>query len=106
MKPYRRTKAFRVMLSERFYEVWNARKAGRIVTPQQRRVGDLVALGFHTRDIADTLGIAVRTVKAHLRALYCVTGANGIVQLAVWWNCELFRIGLGLEEPTCNQNLQ
>lgn len=65
--------------------------------PRLREVGDLISLGFHQKEIGRELGIPEHTVKQHTGRLVQMTGARNAVQLAVWWNCPLFRIGLGLE---------
>jgi DNA-binding NarL/FixJ family response regulator len=42
-----------------------------------------VAFGWHNQDIADHLGISVRTVESHLRHIYAKLGIASRVQLAL-----------------------
>lgn len=53
------------------------------LTPQQFRVLELVALGKLNKQIADTLGIQERTVKAHLQAIFEKLGARNRTQAGV-----------------------
>ena len=55
-------------------------------TPQERRIADLLLLGYSTEEIAKELKIAKRTVKMHLNRMYIRAGiTDGIkrVKLAV-----------------------
>lgn len=72
-------------------------EGGSKVTPLQKRVGDLLAEGLHAKEIGKELKMSGRGVKDHIINLCRLTGARGNVQLAVWWNCPIFKIGLGLE---------
>ena len=53
------------------------------LTPQQFRVLELVALGRLNKQIADSLGIQERTVKAHLQAIFEKLGARNRTQAGV-----------------------
>jgi DNA-binding CsgD family transcriptional regulator len=55
------------------------------LTPTEREVCRLVADGASNRDIAEQLGVSVRTVESHLARIYPKTGQRGRVALAVWW---------------------
>ena len=47
------------------------------LTAQQGRVLQLLVVGRRNREIALVLGIAVRTVRAHLAAIFAKTGIDG-----------------------------
>ncbi len=53
------------------------------LTPQQFRVLEFVALGRLNKQIADSLGIQERTVKAHLQAIFEKLGARNRTQAGV-----------------------
>lgn len=53
------------------------------LTPQQRRIAELMAEGQANREIAQTLGIAPNTVKAHVSSLLHRLGLHNRTQLAV-----------------------
>ncbi|MEO9138902.1 MAG: response regulator transcription factor [Jatrophihabitans sp.] len=52
------------------------------LTPQEQRVLTLLARGERDQDIADHLGIAVRTVRSHLERIRDKTGRRRRVELA------------------------
>jgi|SRR5580658_8611986 DNA-binding NarL/FixJ family response regulator len=69
------------------------------LTREELRVTALLGEGFHVKDIAQELRKAARTVKGQLRSVYIKLGLMDerrlpYVRLAVWWNCELFQLGL------------
>jgi DNA-binding NarL/FixJ family response regulator len=70
------------------------------ICTRQRSVAQLVACGFHIPDIARELNVSQQIVKENLCSLYRKFGIPNdgrvcqIVRLAVWMNCELFRIGM------------
>jgi DNA-binding NarL/FixJ family response regulator len=79
-------------------ELRRRREAGPL-TPQQRRIASMLAEGFDRKEIAAELKIDQRTVKSHLSELYRRLGLDDLtftprVRLGVYWNCELFQIGL------------
>ncbi|MBX3724716.1 MAG: response regulator transcription factor [Xanthomonadales bacterium] len=53
------------------------------LTPQQRRVLELVARGQLNKQIADAMGIQERTVKAHLTAIFERLGVRNRTQAGV-----------------------
>lgn len=53
------------------------------LTPQQRRVLELVAKGRLNKQIADAMGIQERTVKAHLTAIFERLGVRNRTQAGV-----------------------
>jgi len=62
-------------------------------------VAKQLAEGLAGREIARNLGKTHRTVKLQLGNIYRKMNlsdrrVNPYVKLAVWWNCELFQIGL------------
>lgn len=58
------------------------------LTPREREVMELVIAGRHNREIAEALGISVRTVEVHKARMMAKLGAEGIPQLV--------RISLGV----------
>lgn len=55
------------------------------VTPRQYDVARLLYdSGFSNIEIAENLGLSVRTVESHLRTLYEVTNVKGDRELLVW----------------------
>jgi DNA-binding NarL/FixJ family response regulator len=70
------------------------------VTTKEVEVLDLLAQGFKNADIAETLGLAERTVKAHIDRCASKLGVKGEktgcrILLARYWSCPLFRLGAG-----------
>ena len=51
------------------------------LTPREREVMELVVAGRHNRDIADELGISVRTVEVHKARMMTKLAADGIADL-------------------------
>jgi NarL family two-component system response regulator YdfI len=41
-----------------------------VLTPREYDVLRQVAQGFHSKEIAETIGVSERTVKAHLTSIY------------------------------------
>jgi DNA-binding NarL/FixJ family response regulator len=58
---------------------------GRDLTAREREVLALVGQGLSNRLIARRLGIAEKTVKAHLTQVFAVIGVTDRVQAALWW---------------------
>lgn len=54
-----------------------------VLTPREREIGELAAQRRRNREIADTLGISVRTVDNHLASVYRKLGVGGRDELAV-----------------------
>jgi DNA-binding CsgD family transcriptional regulator len=54
-------------------------------SPRQREIMKLVASGWTNLEIADSLGIAVGTVKFHLDAGAGKIGVRRRVLIARWW---------------------
>ena len=61
------------------------------LTPREREVMDLVVAGHHNRDIADELGISVRTVEVHKTRMMTKLAADGIA--------DLVRLSMGISNP-------
>jgi DNA-binding NarL/FixJ family response regulator len=69
------------------------------LTQQQRRIASMLADGFSRTEIAAVLGIDKGTIKTHLMEVYRRLDLDDLtftprVRLGVYWNCELFQIGL------------
>jgi DNA-binding CsgD family transcriptional regulator len=58
------------------------------ITHRETEVLDLLSRGLRDGEIAAVLGIALPTVKTHLRNLFLKTGQAGRTQLALWWQRE------------------
>lgn len=58
------------------------------LTPREREVMELVVAGRHNRDIADLLGISVRTVEVHKTRMMLKLKAKGVA--------DLVRLSLGI----------
>lgn len=57
---------------------------GSALTPREREIADLVALGLSNREIADRLVIAPGTVKIHVERILGKLGRTSRVQIATW----------------------
>jgi len=53
------------------------------LSPQQKRVAELVAKAWTNREIAQILDVSVETVKVHVKAARRRTGARNRVDLAL-----------------------
>ncbi|BHH85445.1 response regulator transcription factor [Desulforhopalus sp. 52FAK] len=53
------------------------------LTPREFQIARLVADGLHNLEIAGEIGVAERTVKAHLSKIYSKTSTKGRLQLAL-----------------------
>ena len=62
----------------------SARRPGASLTDRERQVLRLVARGLANKQIARHLGIAERTVKAHLTSAFQRIGATDRTQAALW----------------------
>lgn len=52
------------------------------LTDRETQIAHMVAAGLLNRDIADGLGIAVRTVKLHRMHMMSKLGVNNVIELA------------------------
>ena len=76
-------KAARVLLDAR-REQQPAMAAADRLTAREREVLDLVGQGLANKQIARRLGIAERTVKAHLTSVFQAIGVTDRTQAALW----------------------
>jgi DNA-binding NarL/FixJ family response regulator len=60
-------------------------RAAATLTAREREVLELVGQGMSNRLIARRLGIAEKTVKAHLTSIFTQIGVTDRVQAALWW---------------------
>lgn len=67
---------------------------GRRLTFTQFRTASLIALGHSTAKIADDLQVSEFVVKAEISSIFFKLDLRSRVQLAVYWDCSLFQIGL------------
>jgi len=72
-------KAARVLLDSR-----HAPPAGRALTAREEEVLELLGDGLANKAIARRLGIAERTVKAHLGSIFQQLGVTDRTQAALW----------------------
>ena len=56
-----------------------------VLTEREREVGELASKRRRNREIADHLGISVRTVDNHLASLYRKLGINRRDELSTWF---------------------
>lgn len=68
------------------------------LSPRQKSILKLVALGLNSRQIAAKLGISVNTVMNHRSLLMKKTGLHGVAQLSV------YAADRGLIDAVCRQN--
>jgi DNA-binding NarL/FixJ family response regulator len=54
------------------------------LTPRERELASLVAIGQSNKQIADTLGICQQTVKNHVRSIYMKLDVTNRVQLTLY----------------------
>jgi DNA-binding CsgD family transcriptional regulator len=55
------------------------------LTETERAIVRLVAAGARNEEVADRLGISVRTVETHLSRIYQKLDLRGRVALSTWW---------------------
>ena len=66
-------------------------------TVKELRIASLLSRGLSAAEIAAEIGTTKQTVKNRLRAIYAklhMVAPNARVKFAIYWNCELFQIGL------------
>ncbi len=56
------------------------------LSPREREVAGLVAVGLRNRDIAIALGISVATVKDHVHRVLTKSGLDGRAAIAAHWS--------------------
>ena len=61
-------------------------RVGPTLTAREREVLALIGEGLSNRLIARRLGIAEKTVKAHLTSIFSQIGVTDRVQAALWWS--------------------
>jgi DNA-binding NarL/FixJ family response regulator len=71
------------------------RPLGADLTPREREVLGLLALGTSNREIADTLVVSERTARTHVSAILAKLGLVSRTQAALWAVREGFAPGLG-----------
>jgi DNA-binding NarL/FixJ family response regulator len=54
------------------------------LTPRELQTLRLIAMGLSNREIADTMGISVETVKEHVQNMLRKTSLHDRTQAAVW----------------------
>lgn len=53
------------------------------LSPRQREIAALVAIGLGEKEIASRLGLAKSTVKSHKQLIYSKLGARNAVEVAL-----------------------
>jgi DNA-binding NarL/FixJ family response regulator len=71
-------------LDERYAAFPNDRAHSSPLTPKEREVAELVALGRSNREIAAALVVSPRTVDGHLERILAKLGFRSRVQVAAW----------------------
>lgn len=64
---------------------WSGEGPGPRLTPRQREVAALVALGLTNDQVARRLGISTRTVRKHVADLFEVADVRSRTALTGWW---------------------
>ena len=62
----------------------SAREAGRILTPREMEIVQMVAQGLRNRSIGERLSISEGTVKIHLHNIYEKVKVSGRLELVLW----------------------
>jgi DNA-binding NarL/FixJ family response regulator len=65
------------------------RGAGRICSPKEQRIIELVARGLTNQDVAGELGTTEYVIKNHLRTIYDKLGLWNRVELALWYEARM-----------------
>ena len=86
-------------MCERINKLMDAVQPPKPLTPTELNLASMVASGTGAAGIARQTGKDLMTVKNQLKVLYRKLGISSSdhairVKLAVYWNCELFQIGL------------
>lgn len=55
-----------------------------ITRERDRKIVELVAKGYSNQEIAETLGLALRSVKNYLSPIYGELGLHNRVELTLW----------------------
>ena len=61
-----------------------ARDSGRVLTPRETEIVQMVAQGLRNRIIGERLSISEGTVKIHLHNIYEKVKVNGRLELVLW----------------------
>jgi len=61
-----------------------ARHSGRVLTPRETEIVQMVAQGLRNRIIGERLSISEGTVKIHLHNIYEKVKVNGRLELVLW----------------------
>ncbi len=61
-------------------------KQGDSLSPREREVLDYIILGMLNREIAQVMGVSVRTVENHVSNVMYKVGLGRRVMLAIWWS--------------------
>lgn len=60
----------------------------RSFTPREVEVVDLIAQGFTNKQIADRLGVTVKTVEQYATRVFKLVGVKSRHELAAWRNAQ------------------
>ncbi len=61
---------------------------GDSLSPREREVMDYIVLGMLNREIAQVMGVSIRTVENHVSNIMFKVGIGRRVLLALWWKEE------------------
>lgn len=65
------------------------------LSPREQEVAEHLATNpLPLAELAETLGITESTLKHHAQMIYHKLEIANRIQLAIYWNCELFKIGM------------
>lgn len=54
---------------------------GQPLTPREESVRDLLTVGLSNKEVANSLGISVRTVETHRARIFVKSGVRNVVEL-------------------------
>jgi tripartite-type tricarboxylate transporter receptor subunit TctC len=64
--------------------ITHAPQSGRVLTPREREIVDLISLGLSNKEIGRQLNLHEGTVKVHLHNIFTKTGVSNRTALALW----------------------
>lgn len=66
----------------------------KMLAPREIEVASLIAQGYRSHTIAEKLNLSQNTTRHYARVIRKKTLCKSNLKVAVYWNCELFQIGL------------
>lgn len=69
-----------------------------MLTKQEKKVADLVCIGFSDKEVADVLCVSTRTVVNHKQNIFQKLGVNKSTELTAWYWCTKLNTQFDLKE--------